>query len=164
MVSVFSAHKISDIVVCTFHVTIIILILGFQDVWYRWVASIKSVIVMKSIFFTTLRAEVKIGLLQQNDIFCPPGGYVVPFWGGGQIKGMWKPPSQRDFNQSNFLFVLIYAPACIIPSSMVDVVPYGHLLQKTYNYVVMMMKKCVVFIVYLGTEQIKIWSHHIFSH
>lgn len=35
-------------------------------------------------FFTTLRAEVKIGLLQQNDIFCPPGGYVVPFGGGAK--------------------------------------------------------------------------------
>lgn len=100
-------------------------------------------------FFTTSRAEVKIGLLQQNDIFYPPGGYIVPFGGGGGGgcgKGMWKPPSQRDFNQSNFFFVLIYAPACIIPSSMVDIVPHGHLLQKAYNYVMLMIheKMCGV--------------------
>lgn len=41
-------------------------------------------------FFTTSRAEVKIGLLQQNDIFYPPGGYIVPFGGGGGAGGAAK--------------------------------------------------------------------------
>lgn len=114
-------------------------------------------------FFTTLRAEVKIGLLQQNDIFCPPGGYVVPFGGG---KGMWKPPSQRDFNQSNFFFVLIYAPACIIPSSMVDIVPYGHRCRRP---IIMLQydddeKMCGVHCLLGYWTDRDTWSHHIFSH